>query len=251
MTGPPVLFIHGPWLHASSWRPWIELFGAAGHRASAPGWPGHPDTVQDARDNPESIADHGIDDIVEHYTALIAALPDRPVLVGHSFGGIIAQRLLGQGLAAAAVAIDAARITDMPPALPLFSNPANRRKAVSLTAEQFRSVFGSAVSAQESAELYDRWSIPAPCRPLFEATAAGFDPHRSADGDPAQAPRGPLLLITGGGQHRAPATRATDVVVFPDRGHCLTIDSRWRAVADAALTWLRNRSLSSPHTERS
>ncbi|MGI5183678.1 alpha/beta fold hydrolase [Dactylosporangium sp. CA-152071] len=251
MTGPPVLFIHGPWLHASSWGPWIELFGAAGHRASAPGWPGHPDTVQDARDNPESIADHGIDDIVEHYTALIAALPDRPVLVGHSFGGIIAQRLLGQGLAAAAVAIDADRITGLLPALPLFRNPANRRKAVSLTAEQFRSVFGSAVSAQESAELYDRWSIPAPCRPLFEATAAGFDPHRSADGDPAQAPRGPLLLITGGGQHHALATRATDVVVFPDRGHCLTIDSRWRAVADAALRWLRNRSLSSPHTERS
>src|SRR3954451_22039952 len=106
----PVLFIHGLWLHASSWQPWIDLFTEAGYQASAPGWPGDPDTVEDSRANPESIADHGIDDVVEHYAEIIRALPVLPILIGHSFGGMIAQKLLGQNLAAAAVAIDAAQI---------------------------------------------------------------------------------------------------------------------------------------------
>src|SRR5690349_23260635 len=106
----PVLFIHGLWLHSASWQPWIDLFRREGYDPSAPGWPGDPDTVEEARANPESIADHVIDDVVEHYAAIIGDLPVRPVLIGHSFGGMIAQELLGQNLAAAAVALDAARI---------------------------------------------------------------------------------------------------------------------------------------------
>ena len=89
MTSPgtPVLFIHGLWLHATSWTDWVDLFTEAGYAAQAPGWPGDPDSVADARANPESIADHGIDDVVEHYAGIIEALPSKPILVGHSFGG--------------------------------------------------------------------------------------------------------------------------------------------------------------------
>lgn len=113
MTAPiPVYFIHGLWLHSTSWQPWVDLFRQEGYEPSAPGWPGDPDTVAEARANPESIADHGIDDVVEHYAALIAELPAPPVLIGHSFGGMIAQKLLGQNRAAAAVAIDAAQIKE-------------------------------------------------------------------------------------------------------------------------------------------
>jgi pimeloyl-ACP methyl ester carboxylesterase len=130
-TAPSVLFIHGLWLHATSWTPWIELYTEAGYGAQAPGWPGDPDTVAEARANPESIADHGIDDVVEHYAGIIAAMAVPPILVGHSFGGMIAQRLLGQGLASAAVAIDAAQIKGVLPlplsalraTLPVFRNP--------------------------------------------------------------------------------------------------------------------------------
>ncbi|MEY9857037.1 pimeloyl-ACP methyl ester carboxylesterase [Catenulispora sp. GAS73] len=265
MTTPtPVIFIHGLWLHATSWELWTELFQHEGYAPSAPGWPGDPDTVEEARANPESIADHGIDDVVEHYAAIIRELPVPPILIGHSFGGMIAQKLLGQNLAAAAVAIDAAQIKGVLPlplsalraTLPVFKNPGNKHKAVSLTAEQFRFAFGNAVSPEESNTLYERWSIPAPGKPLFEAAAANFNPHSPAKVDTANENRGPLLLMTGGKDHTVPeaVTRATlkqyrhseavtDLTDFPDRGHSLTIDSGWREVADTALRWLRQQDL--------
>jgi pimeloyl-ACP methyl ester carboxylesterase len=265
MTSPtPVLFIHGLWLHSTSWQPWIDLFTAQGYAASAPGWPGDPETVEEARQNPESIADHGIDDVVDHYAAIIADLPASPVLVGHSFGGMIAQKLLGQDLAVAAVAVDAAQIKgDLPlplsalrATLPVFKNPSNKHKAVTLTSEQFRYAFGNALSEEESDALYQRWTIPAPGRPLFEAAAANFNPHASTKVDTRNSSRGPLLLISGGKDHTVPesvvrATAAqyrhseavTDLIDFPDRGHSLTIDSGWQAVAATALDWLRRQSL--------
>jgi pimeloyl-ACP methyl ester carboxylesterase len=264
MTQTPVLFIHGLWLHATSWANWSTLFTEAGYQTSAPGWPGEPDTVEEARANPDSIADHGIDDVVAHYTKIIEGLPAKPILIGHSFGGMIAQKLLGQDLAAAAVAVDAAQIKGVLPlplsslrvTFPVFKNVANRHRAVSLTAEQFRYAFGNAITEQESHDLYDRWSIPAPGKPLFEAAAANFDPHSPAKVDTANEMRGPLLLITGGRDHTVPesVTRSTlkqyrhsdavtDLLEFGDRAHSLTIDSGWREVADASLSWLRQHSL--------
>jgi len=263
-TPTPVIFIHGLWLHSASWQPWIDLFRTEGYDPSAPGWPGDPDTVEEARQNPESIADHGIDDVVEHYAALIAALPAPPILIGHSFGGMIAQKLLGQDRAAAAVAIDAAQIKGVLPlplsalkaTLPVFKNPANKHRSISLTAEQFRFAFGNAISESQSAQLYERWTIPAPGKPLYEAAAANFNPHSPAKVDTENSGRGPLLLMSGGKDHTVPetVTRATlkqyrhsdavtDFLTFPDRGHSLTIDGGWREVADAALAWLRKQGL--------
>jgi pimeloyl-ACP methyl ester carboxylesterase len=252
----PVLFIHGLWLHATSWDGWIERFTSAGYDASAPGWPGDPGSVPEARAHPDELADHGIDDVVAHYARAIEGLPARPILVGHSFGGMIAQRLLGEDRAAAAIAIDAAQIKGVLPlplsalraTLPVFKNPGNRHRAVSLTAEQFRFAFGNAVSHEESDELFERWAIPAPGKPLFEAAAANFNPHSPAKVDTRNAGRGPLLLITGGKDNTVPeaVTRATlkqyrhseavtELLELPDRGHSLVIDHGWREVADACL----------------
>ncbi|MEU9455049.1 alpha/beta hydrolase [Streptomyces sp. NPDC048277] len=260
MTVPlPMVFIHGLWLHSTSWQPWTDLFREEGYDPSAPGWPGDPDTVQEARQNPESVAGYGIDDVVEHYAALIAALPVRPVVIGHSFGGMIAQKLLGQDRAAAAVAIDAAQIKGVLPlplsvlkaTFPVFRNPANKHRPVSLTAQQFRFAFGNALAEEESAALYERWTVPAPGRPLYEAASATFNPHSPAKVDTDNSGRGPLLLVSGGKDHTVPeaVTRATlkqyrhsqavtDIISFPDRGHSLTIDGGWREVADTVLTWL-------------
>jgi pimeloyl-ACP methyl ester carboxylesterase len=260
----PVVFIHGLWLHATSWSPWVDLFRDAGYAPTAPGWPGDPDSVEEARANPGAIADHGIDDVVAHFAGIIDALPTRPILVGHSFGGMIAQKLLGQDRAVAAVAIDAAQIKGVLPlplsalraTLPVFKNPGNKHKAVSLTPHQFRYAFGNAITEAESDELFERWTIPAPGKPLFEAAAANFNPHSPAKVDTANEMRGPLLLMTGGKDHTVPeaVTRATlkqyrhsdavtDLLEFPDKGHSLTIDNGWREVADAALTWLAKQGL--------
>jgi pimeloyl-ACP methyl ester carboxylesterase len=260
----PVVFIHGLWLHPTSWGPWQEAFGEAGYATSAPGWPGDQATVELARANPESVANQGIDDVVEHYAAEFESLPAPPVLVGHSFGGMIAEKLLGQGRAAAAVAIDAAQIKGVLPlplsslrsTLPVFKNPANKHRSVMLTAEQFRYSFGNAVSAEESDALYDRWVVPAPGRPLFEAASANFSPHSPAKVDTANEDRGPLLLVMGGQDHTVPeaitkstakqyrhSSAVTDVIEFADRGHSLTIDGGWREVANASLAWLEKNGL--------
>jgi alpha-beta hydrolase superfamily lysophospholipase len=264
MTRTPVVFIHGLWLHATSWAPWAELFSEAGYDPIAPGWPGDPDTVAAARANPDSIAGHGIDDVTRHYQAIIDTLAARPILVGHSFGGMIAEKLLGLDYGAAAIGIDAAQIKGVLPlplsalhsTLPVFKNPANKHKAVSLTAEQFRFSFGNAVSPEESDALYERWTIPAPGKPLFEAAAANFSLHSPAKVNTANEGRGPLLLIMGGRDHTVPeaitkatvkqyrhSSAVTDLEEFADRGHSLTIDSGWREVADACLAWLAKQGL--------
>ncbi len=140
--------------------------------------------------------------------------------------------------------------------LPVFKNPANSHRAVSLTAEQFRYSFGNALPPQESDALYDRWSIPAPGKPLFEAASANFSLHSPAKVNTGNTERGPLLLIMGGNDHTVPeaitrstlkqyrdSSAVTDLIEFPDRGHSLTIDSGWRAVADECLSWLAKQGL--------
>ena len=263
-AGTPVVFVHGLWLHADSWGPWVDLVREAGYVPTAPGWPGDSSTIEETRSQPERVAGHGIDDVVDHYARIIGGLDAKPIVIGHSFGGLVVQRLLGQDLAAAAVAIDAAPIKGVvylpPSALRVASialrNPANKKRAVALTAKQFHYGFGNAISAAESSELYERWTIPSPGKPLFEAASANLSPRSPAKVNTGNATRGPLLLTAGGKDHTVPAaiTRSTlkqyrkspavtDYKEFPDRGHSLALDSGWNDVAGAVLAWLREHSL--------
>ena len=260
----PVLFIPGLWMHADSWKSWVDLFRSAGYEPTARSWPGVATTVAETRAHPETMAGRGITEIADYYAQIIGTLPAKPIVIGHSFGGLLAQNVLGRGLAAAAIAIDAAPIKGVLPlpvstlrsSFPVLKNPANRKRTVALTAAQFRYGFGNAVSEQESAELYQRWAIPGPGRPLFQAAFANFLPHSPAKVDTKNATRGPLLLIAGEMDHIVPpvVTRATlkqyrrspavtELKQIAGRGHSLCIDSGWREVADTALGWLKQRSL--------
>lgn len=263
----PVVLVHGLWLHATSWAPWVELFQQRGYDAVAPGWPSEPATVAAARQDPGAVADIGIDAVVEHYAAIIGGLDAPPVVIGHSFGGLIAQRLLGSGLARAAVAIDPAQIKGVRPlplaqlrsGFPALGNPANKRRSVALTAKQFRYGFGNALSATESDALFEAYTIPSPARPLFEAAAANLSRTSPAAVDTGNATRGPLLLISGQQDHTVPdvVTRAayrlyrdsgatTELLQLGDRGHSLTIDSGWAAVAEQVLAWLEAQGIGAP-----
>jgi pimeloyl-ACP methyl ester carboxylesterase len=259
----PVVLIHGLWLHGSSWDPWRELFDAKGYAPVAPGWPGDQETVAASRSNPDKIANHGIEDVTRHYASIIDSMPSKPVLIGHSFGGMIAEKLLGEDYGTAAIAIDAAQIKGVLPVplsslhatLPVFKSAANKHKAVSLTAEQFRYSFGNAISEAESDAIYQKWTIPAPGKPLFEAAAANFSLHSPDKVNTDNPDRGPLLLVMGKQDHTVPeaitkstlkqyrhSPAETDLLEF-DRGHSLTVDSGWREVADGCLDWLDNHDL--------
>ncbi|WAC55526.1 alpha/beta hydrolase [Gordonia sp. SL306] len=260
----PILFIHGLWIHSSAWAPWIDYFGKHGYAATAPGWPGDGDTVELTRANPDGMNDVGIQEICEHYADLIGTSDVKPIAIGHSFGGLIAQELLANDLVAAAVAIDPAPIkgvkalpfSQLKAAFPVLSNPGNRKKAVSLTAKQFHYGFGNTLSEEASDELFEKWTIPGPGRPLFEDATANFHRASPAAVETHDAVRGPLLLTSGSDDHTVPAkvTRevfemysggvsVTEYQEFEGRGHSLTIDDGWEEVASAALTWLGDKGL--------
>jgi pimeloyl-ACP methyl ester carboxylesterase len=235
------------------------LFREAGYDPIAPGWPNEPATVEAARKEADLVANNGIDDITAHFHKIIDSLDASPVIVGHSFGGLITEKLLGQGVGTAGVAIDPAQIKGVLPlplaqlraGLPALGNPANLHKAVSLTQKEFRFGFGNALTDDESDSLFDKWTIPSPARPLFQAAAANFVLHSQAKVNTDNAARGPLLLISGTADHTVPdvvtrstlkqyrdSTAVTELKQFEGRGHSLTIDSGWKDVAGAVLQWL-------------
>jgi alpha-beta hydrolase superfamily lysophospholipase len=264
VNGTPVVFIHGLWLHSASWQPWVDHFRAAGYAPIAPGWPNEPDSVEQARQHPDAVADTSIDDATSHYASIIETLEASPVIIGHSFGGLITEKLLGEGIGVAGVAIDPAQIKGVLPlplaqlraGLPALGNPANLHRAVSLTESEFKFGFGNALTDAESRELYERWTIPSPARPLFQAAAANFVLHSQAAVNTRQKDRGPLLLISGTADHTVPdvVTRSTfkqyrdsmavtEFKQFEGRGHSLTIDAGWQDIADAVLVWLKSHGI--------
>jgi pimeloyl-ACP methyl ester carboxylesterase len=255
----PVIFIHGLWIHSSAWAPWLELFTGHGYGVSAPGWPGDSPTVAATRENADALNDMGLVQMLDHYTELIGTPEAKPVVIGHSFGGLIAEELLANGVVAAAVAIDPAPIkgvkalpyAQLKSAFPVLGNPASLHKTVSLTAKQFHYAFGNTLTEEESDALHDQWTIPGAGLPLFQDASANFFPHSPAKVDTHLAERGPLLLTSGTEDHVVPlkvtkevfgmyskSAADTELHIFEGKGHSLTIDNGWKDVADVALTWL-------------
>ncbi|MEV7054876.1 alpha/beta hydrolase [Streptomyces microflavus] len=255
----PLVLVHGLWLLASSWDRWAVRAEAAGFAPVALSWPDDPDTVAEANAHPEVFAGKTVGQVADHLNGLVRRLDRKPVVIGHSFGGLLTQILAGRGLSAASVAIDPAPFRGVLPlplsalraARPVLGNPANRRKAVPLTYEQFRYAFANAVSEKEARELYATYAVPAPGAPLFQAATANINPRTEARVDTAHPGRGPLLIISGEKDNTVPWAIAnasykkqqrnpgvTEITELPGRGHSLVIDSGWQEVADTALTFV-------------
>ena len=256
----PVVFIHGLWLLPSSWDRWAAVFEQAGYTSLTPEWPDDPETVAEVNADPEVFAGKSVGDVADHYYEVIGGLVKKPAVIGHSFGGLIAQMVAGRGLSAVTVAIDPAPFRGVLPlpisalrsAGPVLGNPANRHRAVPLTYEQFRYAFANAVSEDEAKELYQTFAVPASGEPIFQAAAANLNPWTEVKVDSKNPDRGPLLIVSGEKDHTVPWAIAnasykkqernegvTEIVEIADRGHALTIDSGWREVADTALAFVQ------------
>jgi non-heme chloroperoxidase len=256
----PVVFIHGLWLLPSSWDRWAAFFGENDYSPIAPDWPGDPETVEEARANPDVFAKKTIGQVADHAAEVIVELDHKPVVMGHSTGGLIAQIIAGRGLSAATVAIDpgpfrgilALPISSLRSAAPVLTNPLNQRRAVTLTFDQFNYGWTNALDEKEAQELYEAYHVAAPGVALMQMANANVNPLTEAKVDTKNPNRGPLLIINGEKDHTVPWAIAhgaynkqkhneavTEIVEIPNRGHSLTIDSGWQEVAQTALDFVK------------
>jgi non-heme chloroperoxidase len=252
-----IVFIHGLWIHSSAWKPWMDFFDQHGYATLNPAWPGDGETVAASRENPQAIANRGVTEVADSFTKIIATLDEPPIVIGHSFGGLIAQIILGRGIAAAGIAIDPAPMkgvwqlpfSALKASFPVLGNPFNFKKAVSLTFNQFKYGFANTLPEDEARNIYDTITIPAPARPLFQAATATFAGHETKV-NTANTTRGPLLITGGEKDHIAPPILGkasmkkynksviTEFKFFENRGHSLASDHGWKEVAEYSLSWL-------------
>jgi non-heme chloroperoxidase len=255
----PVVFVHGLWLLPNSWDRWVEYFEQAGYIGLSPGWPDDPETVEEAKANPDVLARKGIGQVADHFEEIIRRLDRKPAVMGHSFGGLLTQVLAGRGLAAASVAISPAPFRGVLPlplstlraSTPVLSNPVNRSRAVPLTYDQFRYSFANTFDEDTVRELYENYSVPGSGRSLFQSATANIDPWTEAKVDTKNPDRGPMLIIGADSDHTVPPAISkaaykrqrrnqgvTEYYEFHGRPHALTIDAGWRDVADKALEFV-------------
>jgi pimeloyl-ACP methyl ester carboxylesterase len=256
----PVVFIHGLWLLPSSWDRWVGLFEDNGYAGVTPDWPDDPETVEVARAEPEVLAKKTLKQVADHTAEVIDGLEKKPAVMGHSTGGLLAQIIADRGLSAATVAIDPGPFRGVLPlpfstlkvSAPVLRNPLNRRRAVTLTFDQFKYGWANALDDEEARRLYDEFHVAAPGVALMQMANANLNPFTEAKVDPRNPERGPLLILDGEKDHTVPWAIAnasykrqrrnesvTEIEKIPNRGHSLTIDSGWREVAEKALNFVK------------
>jgi pimeloyl-ACP methyl ester carboxylesterase len=256
-----IVLIHGLWMNAESWELWVERYESRGYRVIASSWPGMDRPVAELREDTSAFDDLSIGEILEHYTTLIAGLDEPPIIMGHSFGGVFTQVLLDRGLGSAGVAIDSGPVkgllalpaSTLKAGFPVLKNPANRHRAVALTASEFHYSFTNTLDEAASQTVYERYAVPGPGHVLFEGALANFKPHAATTVDFGNDKRAPLLFIAGGEDHVAPAklnaanakayrrsTAITAYKEFAGRSHFTLGQEGWEEVADYALSWAEN-----------
>jgi pimeloyl-ACP methyl ester carboxylesterase len=256
-AGPPIVLIHGMWMTPHSWEPWVDHYADRGYRAIAPGWPGIESPEQVRRD-PSVLKGLGMTACVDHYEGIIRGLDRPPIIIGHSFGGLITQLLLDRGLGSAGVAIGTAPgkgVLLLPPStlrsgFPGLKNPFNRNGLAPLSEEQFRWRFTNTLGREESDAIYREQYIPGTNRAFFEAAYAALNPRSPVAIDYRNPARAPLLLIVGEHDHISPpalnetvlklqsrAPSVTAAKTYAGRTHYMAGMDGWEEIADHALNW--------------
>ena len=269
MATNTILLIHGLWMTPLSWEKWIARYEAQGHNVLAPAWPGIPDDIDEYRRDPSSTDGLGILDMADHYERIIKTLPEQPIIMGHSLGGLYTQILLDRGLGSAGVAIDSVPIrgvfltplTQLKSLLPFISNPANNHKSLPLTFDQFKYTFANTMEDGEAQAAFERYAVPGPDHTLFQTALANLNPHAASTVNVDNEHRAPLLLIAGGEDHIIPpsvtkanfdlykhSSAVTEFKEFPGRGHFITGQQGWEEVADYALEWALRASATGVYT---
>lgn len=265
---PVVVFVHGMFIHASSWQPWRTLFEGAGYATVAPGWPGEADSVAAARADGGPTDRQDLRSVLAHHRKLLDLLDRAPALVGHCAGGWVVQRLAAEGLASATVAMEPTPFRGVLPVplstvrstLPVVAKPRRYRRSAALTFDQFRYSWGNALSVDEARELYEQHHVPAPGAALFQSAAANLSPWSPTRIDTRAADRGPLLLVAGAEdrqatwsmthaafrRHHRNNQHPTEIVEMPHRGHTMPFDHGWSEVALLALSFIERHIPSPP-----
>jgi len=259
---PAIVLVHGLWVTPQCWDHFRRRYEALGHEVLTPAWPGIKGEAAEMRRDPSALHGLGAKEVIDHYADIIRSLPEPPIIMGHSYGGVITQVLIDQGLGCAGVAIDS-----VPPKgvlilplstylalLPAFLKPATYRGTFLFTLAQFWKVFANTLSESEVKEAYEQIAIPASGRAIFQASLANFTPKAATTINFHNEERAPLLFIGGEkdvimpaslnrknfGKYRSSAV--TEYKEFPGRSHYIIAESGWEEVADHALQWAMTHS---------
>lgn len=248
----PIIFIHGMFLNGKSWANWIRFFEQRGYPCSAPSWPFHEGEPSELRDGPPaSLGGLSMEEVIRHYSAIIARMPDKPILIGHSLGGLIAQELMGRHRAAAAVAICSVAPNAMASCdwgflrnVASIANPFAGDSLSRMTAEKFHAAFANTLEREESDRLFEQFAVHESRNVLRDA----FGDDGQLD---VELPHAPLLIVAAQedeivpdslGRRNAEAYEdgqsVTAFLEFPKRGHLICGQPGWEEVASAIADWL-------------
>src|SRR5438552_12659416 len=255
----PLMLIHGAWLSTNSWENFARYFENRNFAVSAPEWPRKQGDVEKLREDAEKLKGLGLTEIVDHYEEQIRALDEPPILIGHSFGGLIVELLLDRGLGRAGVAMSPAPpkgilalpFSTLKAAAPALSHPSRWHGIVPLTLEEFTYGFVNTFSPEDAAAAYDRYAVPETGQIFYEAGFANFHLHPPTEVQFGNADRAPLLIVGAGEDHTVPASLAkaaykryeksaakTDYLEFDGRPHLHMAAPDWQEIAEAIDGWL-------------
>ena len=251
-----VVLVHGLWMTPKSWNGWKGRFEQSGYDVLVPGWPGVTDDVEGLRRDSSILNGLTISAVVDSYAKVLDGLDEKPIIMGHSFGGLMTQLLLDRGYGRVGVVVDSAQsagVPVLPPSvikagMPVLGNPLTVNRTVLLNAKQFHYAFTNEMSLDESEKVREEFQIPAPGKPLWQAATHLLMNTGESKIDYKKTDRAPLLFIAGGKDHIVPpkvnrknakAYKAgvVEVKEFPGRTHFTVGQDGWEEVADYALQW--------------